>query len=241
MSARTARMSDLRDLLVWAASEAATYRESLDERAVQPPVDVDAVRTALGALADGPAKPLAALEQLVGAVTPSLTGTAGPRYFGFVVGGALDSATGADVLTTGWEQVGYNHLSSPVAAIVEDVTGGWLKDLLGIPAGASFGFVTGAQGANNVGLAAARHHVLAGVGWDVERDGLFGAPRIRVVAGEERHATIDRSLRLLGFGVAPIEPVAADANGAIDVRDLERVLAAGPSGPRRSSACSQAT
>src|SRR5207237_3740176 len=95
----------------------------------------------------------------------------------------------------------------------------------GIPSTASFGFVTGAQGGNTVGLAAARHHVLAQAGWDVERDGLFGAPRVHVVASEERHATIDRSLRLLGFGVAAIESVKADANGAIDIADLERVLA----------------
>jgi glutamate/tyrosine decarboxylase-like PLP-dependent enzyme len=160
-----------------------------------------------------------------------MTATAGPRYFGFVVGGALDSATGADVLTTGWDQPAYNPLSSPAAAIVEEVAGAWLKELLGIPASASFGFVTGAQGGNTVGLAAARHHVLADAGWDVERDGLFGAPRVRVVASEERHATIDRSLRLLGFGIASIEPVATDPNGAIDVDDLERVLAAAPSGP----------
>ena len=170
-------------------------------------------------------------DHLIEAVTPALTGTAGPRYFGFVIGGALDSATGADVLATGWDQPAYNHLSSPAAAIVEEVAGEWLKDLLRIPMTATFGFVTGAQGANTVGLAAARHHVLAEAGWDVERDGLFGAPRVRVVASEERHATIDRSLRLLGFGVASIEPVAADANGAIEVVDLERVLAAGSSGP----------
>lgn len=224
-------MGDLRELLTWAANEAATYRQSLDERAVQPAVDVDAVRKTLGDLDDGPTTAREALEQLVDAVTPSLTGTAGPRYFGFVIGGALDSATGADMLATGWDQPAYNQLSAPAAAIVEDVAGGWLKELLGIPASASFGFVTGAQGGNTVGLAAARHHVLAEAGWDVERDGLFGAPRIRVAASEERHATIDRSLRLLGFGVAPIEPVATDANGAIDVGDLERRLAAGPSDP----------
>ena len=185
----------------------------------------------LGELTDEGTPPRAVLEQLVSAVTPVLTGTAGPRYFGFVVGGALDSATGADVLAAGWDQPAYNPLSSPAAAIVEEVAGEWLKELFGIPKSASFGFVTGAQGANTVGLAAARHKVLADVGWDVERHGLFGAPRVRVIASEERHATIDRSLRLLGFGVAALEPVAADANGAIDVEDLERVLAAAPPGP----------
>src|SRR5207237_8273983 len=104
--------------------------------------------------------------------------------------GAVDSATGADVVATGWDQPAYNGLSSPSAAIVEEVTGAWLKALLGIPASASFGFVTGGQGANNVGLGAARHHVLARAGWDVERDGIIGAHRGRVGAGEDRPRTL---------------------------------------------------
>src|SRR5690606_3248836 len=104
-----------------------------------------------------------------------------------------------------------------------------LDDL--IPATASVGFVTGAQAANTVGLASARHHVLAEAGWDVERRGLIGAPRVRVIAGVERHATIDRSLRLLGFGSDVIEEVRADRNGAIDIDHLAQVLAAGPAAP----------
>lgn len=224
-------MSELRDALLWAADRAATYRESLADRPVQPPVDVAAIRTALGDLGDDPASARAVLEQLVDAVEPAMTATAGPRYFGFVVGGALDAPSAADVLTTGWDQPAYNQLSAPVPAIVEEVAGSWLKELLHLPADASFGFVTGGQGANTVGLAAARHHVLASAGWDVERDGLFGAPRVRVVANEERHATIDRALRLLGVGAGVVEPVRAGHNGAIDVGDLERVLASRPSAP----------
>src|SRR5436190_4743470 len=224
-------MAELRVLLRWVADQAADYRESLAERPVQPPVDVETVRKALGDLEDGPTPSRDVLDQLVEAVTPALTATAGPRYFGFVTGGARDVATAADVLTTGWDQLGYNQLSSPTVAIVEEVAGTWLKDVLQLPADASFGFVTGAQGAINVGLAAARHHVLAERGWDVERDGLFGAPRVRVVASEERHATIDRALRLLGFGAALVEPVHADANGAIGVDDLDKVLARGARGP----------
>jgi glutamate/tyrosine decarboxylase-like PLP-dependent enzyme len=115
--------------------------------------------------------------------------------------------------------------------VVEDVTGGWLKELLGLPAGASFGFVTGAQAANTVSLAAARHYVLAEAGWDVEQHGLSGGPPVRVVANGERHATIDRALRLLGLGTGVLEPVATDAQGAIDVADLARVLARRPAGP----------
>jgi glutamate/tyrosine decarboxylase-like PLP-dependent enzyme len=224
-------MSELRDALLWAADRAATYRESLGDRPVQPPVDVHGIRKALGDLDDRPARPRAVLEQLVDAVEPAITATAGPRYFGFVIGGALDAASAAEVLATGWDQPAYNQLSAPASAIIEEVAGSWLKELLRLPPDASFGFVTGAQGGNTVGLAAARHHVLAAAGWDVERDGLFGAPRVRVVANEERHATIDRALRLLGFGAAVVEPVRTDGNGAIDVDDLERVLASHPDAP----------
>ena len=171
------------------------------------------------------------IDELVAAATPGLVATTGPRYFGFVIGGSIAAATAADLLATGWDQPAYNALSAPAAAAVEEAAGAWLKELLGIPASASFGFVTGAQGANTVGLAAARHHVLKMVGHDVERDGLMGAPRVRVIASAERHATVDRSLRLLGFGSALVEEVAADANGAIDVATLRAALAAGPAGP----------
>src|SRR5205823_7535166 len=101
------------------------------------------------------------IEQLVAATAPALVATTGPRYFGFVVGGALESATCADLLATGWDQPAFNAVTAPAAAIAEEVAGGWLKEVLGLPASASFGFVTGGQGATTVGLAAARHRVLA--------------------------------------------------------------------------------
>lgn len=124
------------------------------------------------------------VNELPDAVESALVATTGPRYFGFVIGGALDAATAADFLTTAWDQPAFNAVTSPGAAVLEEVLGGWLKELLGLPSGASFGLVTGAQGANTVSLAAARHHVLSGAGWDVERDGLLGGPRVRVVANE---------------------------------------------------------
>ncbi len=193
--------------------------------------DLDAVRKALGSLPGGPTPPSVVIEELVGAVEPALVATTGPRYFGFVVGGALDAATAADILTIGWDQPAFNRFTSPAAAVVEEVAGAWLKELLGLPAGASFGFVTGGQGANTVSLAAARNQVLSEIGWDVEQRGLLGAPPVRVVANAERHATIDRSLRLLGFGAGVIEPVDTDAQGAIDVLELARVLERAPKGP----------
>jgi glutamate/tyrosine decarboxylase-like PLP-dependent enzyme len=127
--------------------------------------------------------------------------------------------------------VAFNAVTSPAAAAAEEAAGEWLKDLLHLPPTASFGFVTGGQGANTVALAAARHHVLRQARWDVERDGLIGGPTVRVVASVERHATIDRSLRLLGFGSAIVEPVAAGPQGAIDTHDLRAVLARGETAP----------
>jgi glutamate/tyrosine decarboxylase-like PLP-dependent enzyme len=223
---------DSGDLLVDAARRAAQYRERVAHQPVFPNgVDLDEIRTTIGTLGDGPVPANVVIEELANAVEPALVSSSGPRYFGFVVGGALEAATAADVLTTGWDQLAFNPVSSPAAALVEDVVGVWLKELLCIPAGASFGLVTGGQAANTVSLAAARHHVLAGAGWDVERTGLFGAPPIRVVVNEERHATIDRALRLLGLGAGAVEPVATDVQGAIDVSELEAVLGNGPDGP----------
>lgn len=219
-------MGDLRTLLSWTADRVADYRGSLGERAVQPPVDAAEIRRRLDALRDEPTPAAEVLERLVSVIDPVVTATAGPRYFGFVVGGALDAATGAEILTTGWDQPAYNAISSPAAALVEEVAGAWLLEMFGLPSGCSFGFVTGGQAGNTVGLAAARHHVLSAAGWDVERDGLRGAPAITVVASEERHATVDRSLRLLGLGSGCLHPVRADPNGAIEASDLARVLSA---------------
>ena len=225
-------MGELRDLLVSTAARVADHREGGPERPVFPNrADIDAARAALGGLPAGPTRAADVIDELCGVVEPLLVSTTGPRFFGFVVGGALDAATAADFLTTGWDQPAFNAVTSPAAAVIEDVTGTWLKELLGLPSGASFGFVTGAQGANTVALAAARHHVLDQAGWDVEQRGLLGGPAIRVVANGERHATIDRTLRLLGLGAGALEPVATDSQGAIDVVDLERVLAGSPPGP----------
>jgi glutamate/tyrosine decarboxylase-like PLP-dependent enzyme len=219
-------------LLHRAADATATYRGSLTTRAVAAAADVDQLADRLGGpLPAGPTAPDAVLDQLVHTADDGLVATGGPRYFGFVIGGALPAATAADTLATGWDLVAFNPITSPLAMAAERVSAGWLRELLGVPSSASVGFVTGAQAANTVGLAAGRHQVLAQAGWDVERRGLFGAPAVRVLASEERHATVDRSLRLLGFGSDAVEPVRADRNGALDVADLERVLAAGSTGP----------
>lgn len=224
--------SDLRPLLVRAAERAASFRTTVRERPVAPEVDVQRFRESFGGpLPDKGTDAQSVIDELVEMVEPALVASAGPRYFGFVMGGALDSATAADMLTTGWEQVGFNGVTSPASALVEEVVGTWLKDALGLPVGASFGIVTGAQGANTAALAAARHRVLERAGWDVERDGLQGAPKIRIIAGEERHGTIDRSLRLLGFGTGSLQAVPAGGNGAVDAEALVRALESGPGEP----------
>jgi glutamate/tyrosine decarboxylase-like PLP-dependent enzyme len=220
-------MDDLRALLHETADRIADHRAGSDG-AVHPNVSLDSLRSALGGpLPIEPSPAARVVAQLAAGVENGIVATTGPRYFGFVIGGALDAATCADLLTVGWDQPAFNTVTSPAAAVAEDVSGTWLKELLQLPATASFGLVTGGQGANTVGLAAARHHVYSRVGWDVEADGLIGAPPLRVVASEERHATIDRSLRLLGFGAALVEAPRADHNGAVDVDDLGRVLAEG--------------
>ena len=225
-------MDDLRSLLHLVADRVADYRARVADAPVFPAgAAVSLVRDALGELPDAPAPAEEVIRDLVDAVEPALVGTTGPRYFGFVVGGSLDAATAADMLTSGWDNFAFNAVSSPGAAVVEEVAGGWLKELLGLPATASFGFGTGAQSANTIGLAAARHKQLRDAGWDVEQDGLIGAPRLRIVANGERHATIDRALRLLGLGAGALEPVATGAQGAIDVTDLARVLADGGPAP----------
>lgn len=225
-------MADLDALFTRAAQVAADYRASVAGHAVRPQATLAQLRPRFGGpLPAGPTPPADVLEQLVAAADGGLMATAGPRFFGFVIGGALPAASAADMVTTGWDQCAYSTALSPAAAAAEEAAGGWLKELFGIPSTASVGYVTGAQAANTVGLTAGRHRVLAQHGWDVERDGLIGAPRVRVVASSERHATIDRSLRLLGLGTAIVEPVAAGPNGAIDVTDLAAVLDRGPSGP----------
>ncbi|MFI5712830.1 pyridoxal phosphate-dependent decarboxylase family protein [Kribbella sp. NPDC051620] len=222
---------ELRELFGRAAARAAEYRESLGERPVGAAKSFaevrDDFRRPLGEKGRPPGE---VIDELVTLAEGGLVASAGPRYFGFVVGGALPAASAADILAVGWDQNGWNSVLSPTAAAAEDAAGEWLKDLLGIPATASVGFVTGAQAANTVGLTAARHHVLKNAGWDVEKDGLAGAPRVRILAGDERHATIDRSLRLLGFGSNALELVLSKENGQIDLDDL-RTRLIGHEGP----------
>ena len=231
-------MEDLRTALDGAVDTIVAYRTGLAEAHVAPRTSRESVRRSLGELPDEPTALDQVIDELVSAATPGLMASAGPRYYGFVTGGSLDAALVADVIASGWDQCAYNEALSPAAIAFEDVAGNWLKQLLELPASASVGFATGCQGANTVGLAAGRWHVLDQYGWDVGRDGLHGAPRVRVVAGAERHGTIDRSVRLLGLGENAIVEVPPLRNGEMNTEALPSILAAGDGGP--TIVCAQA-
>ena len=220
-------MSDERELLRRTAELAADFLETMDERPVWPPASMDELHRILGgSMPDEPTHPARVIEALARDAEPGITAIPGGRYFGFVTGGTVPAALAADWLTSAWDQNAFLAVSSPAAAVIEEVAGDWLKELLGFPAPASFAFVTGCQMAHVTCLAAARHAVLERAGWDVARDGLWSAPPIRVVAGAMRHVTIDRALRLLGLGSSSMVEVAADEHGRMQADALAEALAA---------------
>ena len=175
-------------------------------------------------LPDGPRPALDVIREMAAAAEPGTVAMAGPRYFGFVIGGSHPAGLAADWLTGAWDQNAGLVATGPAAAMAEEAVGAWVLDLLGLPATASFALVTGCQMAHFTALAAARHHVLTAAGWDLLNDGLFGAPPITVIVGEERHVTVDRALRYLGIGRTAIVPVAADGQGRMRVDELARVM-----------------
>jgi glutamate/tyrosine decarboxylase-like PLP-dependent enzyme len=220
-----------RELLRRTTELASDFLESLDARPVWPPATVEELRDTLGGpLQDEPLDPIEVIEDLAGAAEPGVVGIPGGRYFGFVIGGATPASLAADWLTSVWDQNAGLVVGGPSAAVVEEIAGTWLKELLGVPVSASFAFVTGCQLAHVTGLAAARHSVLERVGWDVETDGLAGAPPIRVLVGGRRHVTIDRALRLLGLGSEAAIRVDVDGQGRMRAEPLADAMreASGP-------------
>ena len=227
-------------LLRWAAERGIRYRESLPNSPVRPTASPGALRDALGGpTPEHPSDPFAVMHHLADSVEAGgLMAMGGGRFFGFVIGGALPAALGADWLVSAWDQNSGLFAPTPATAVVEEIAGHWLLDLLGLPPDCSFAFVTGGQMANTTALAAARHHVLAQAGWDVEAGGLNGAPAVRLIVGDEAHVTIPRAARLLGLGTRAIDPVAVDANGAMQPAALADALADG--GGRPTIVCCQA-
>jgi glutamate/tyrosine decarboxylase-like PLP-dependent enzyme len=208
-----------------AAELAFDYLRALPERHVGARADAATVRAALGAaIPDEGEDPEAVVEAFAAAVDPGLVASAGPRYFGFVIGGALPASVAADWLAAAWDQNAALHALSPAAAAAEQAAGEWMLDLLGLPADASFGLPSGAGLGNTVGLAAARHAVLAREGWDVEASGLYGAPEITVLIGDEAHATIATALQYLGLGRDRVRRVATDEQGRMRADALADAL-----------------
>ena len=223
-----------RALLRQAAERAATYLEGLGERGVAPTADAIARLAAFDRpLPAGPQDAAATLRELDEIASPATTAMAGGRFFGFVIGGALPVSIASNWLATAWDQNSALHAPTPATAVIEQVALKWLLDILGLPATAGGAFVTGATMANFSALAAARHTVLRRAGWNVEADGLFGAPPITVVIGGEAHPTLLKSLGMLGLGRSRVLRVPVDDQGRMRADRLPKL-----SGP--AIVCAQA-
>jgi aromatic-L-amino-acid decarboxylase len=210
---------------------ARAYLETLDEHPVGATTDLATLRQRLGVdWTEAGVPATRVVDDLVAATEGGHLSSPGGRFYAWVIGGSVPSALAADWLTSTWDENCGLYVCAPAAAVVEEVAGAWLKDLFDLPAEASFSFTTGCQMAHAVGLAAARHALLRDLGWDVEQKGLFGAPPIRVIVNAERHATVDRALRLLGFGRDSLQVAPLDADGRLSPDALRTALAAG-SGP----------
>ena len=221
--ATTAGADPARRLLRAASAMAVGYADTVDGRRVAPdPAAVAALAAFDEPLPETGLDPLATLRLLDEVGGPATVASTGARYFGFVTGGSHPVAQGAAALTAAWDQNAALPVMSPVAARVYDVVAGWLVDLLGLPAGTRPVFVSGATVANAACLAAGRDAVLAGLGWDVQSDGLFGAPPIEVVVGERAHSTLSKSLGLVGLGRDRVTVVPADDQGRLRAERLPR-------------------
>jgi len=217
-----------REPLQTAVRHALAHIENLDALPVAATASLETLRARLARpLAGDGAPPEQVIEDLVRDSAGGIVASAGGRFYSWVIGGSVPAALAADWLTSAWDQNAGLYAAGPAAALVEEIAGEWLKELLGIPAGASFAFVTGCQMAHVTCLAAARHAVLERGGWDVEARGLSGAPAIRLLASRERHGSVKRAVRLLGMGSDNLIGLDTDDQGRLDPQALEQALAAG--------------
>ena len=214
-------------LLAEVIKRAKRYLAELPGRRVSPLQDaVDGLRRLDVPLQDHPIEPATVLAELDDICSAATVASAGGRYFGFVIGGALPAAAAANMLAGIWDQNAGLEAASPAASFIEEVCGQWLLSLLGLPPQTAVGYVTGATMANFTGLAAARHALLAKQGWDVESRGLFGAPPIKVIVGAEVHVSVLKALSMLGLGRDRVARVPVDAQGRMRADLLPRI--AGP-------------
>jgi glutamate/tyrosine decarboxylase-like PLP-dependent enzyme len=214
----------MKELLDDAAVRATRYLENLGDRRVGPSSEAVAALSELaGPLPEGPSNPESVLATLDRYGSPATVASAGGRYFGFVTGGSLPAALAANWLASAWDQNVGLWVQSPAAAAFEDVAASWLRTIFGLPASCGVGFVTGATVANFTCLAAARHGILKRAGWNVEEKGLFGAPEVNVVVGEEVHASLLKALSLVGFGKSRLTRVPVDNQGRMKAEYLPPV------------------
>jgi aromatic-L-amino-acid decarboxylase len=175
--------------------------------------------------------PVAVIDDLVRDADGGIVGSASGRFFGWVIGGTLPAALAADWMTSVWDQNAAIHACGPAEAVIEEVAGGWLKELFGLPQAASFAFVTGTQMAHLTCLGAARHRLLARAGWDVEEQGLTGAPAIRIITSSEHHGSVERAIRMLGFGKRAVMALPCNDQGQLEPDTLARALESGEPRP----------
>jgi glutamate/tyrosine decarboxylase-like PLP-dependent enzyme len=225
----TAREEAYEESLSRAHEHVRRWLASIDERPVGPRVTVSDLLGGLGGpLPERGLDPADVVDELATRADPGLMAIGSGRFFGWVMGGTLPAGLAADWMVSGWDQNAGMRYSTPATAALEETAARWLLELLGLPDGSDVGFVTGATMSNFTCLAAARHAVLSKAGWDVERDGLTGAPRIHILVGAERHDTVDLALRYLGLGRPT--PVAADTQGRIRIDALAEALNGIPAG-----------
>jgi len=216
---------DYREPLDRAARHAIEWLDSLPERPVGPREGIAQLEQVFSdALSEHPSDPAAVVDELARQAEPGLMAIGSGRFYGWVMGGTLPAALASDWLVSAWDQNNGLRYATPAAAAIEQQAGRWILDLLGLPAASAVGFTTGGTMANFVGLAAGRGAVLEAAGWNVNRDGLTGAPRITVLAGAEVHPSVELALRYLGLGLPT--RVAADDQGRILPQALASALAA---------------
>jgi glutamate/tyrosine decarboxylase-like PLP-dependent enzyme len=206
----------MEQLLNAACEKAARYLSGIQQRHVFPrPEDTARLARLQEPFPDHPSDPLEVLSLLDEIGSPATVASTGGRYFGFVTGGALPAALAANWLAAAWDQNSALRVMSPVPAALEDVVLAWLRDLFGLPASSGVAFVTGATMANFTCLAAARHALLERLGWNVEEQGLFGAPPLSVIVGAEAHVSLQKALALLGLGRSRVITVPTDEQGRL--------------------------
>ena len=209
-----------------AAQQAIDYLDELDRRPIKTTASLPALRARLGReLPDKGVPAEQVLSELVADAQGGILGSGSGRFYGWVIGGSLPVALGADWLTSAWDQNAASNVTAPAEAVVEEVSGAWMKQILNLPDSASFAFVTGCQMAHTTAFAAARHHLLEQRGWDVEKQGLSAAPELRVLTSEMRHESILRAVRLLGIGTDAVCTIASDQEGRMDPGALDAALA----------------